>query len=154
MNSIRRHVFALFSIMLVLAAFSAPVVRANVASNETSPRIDGTFNSTVARGTYVITGSGFTPGGDVHLLFFDRNGMRLNMSQVVTATPGQSAPNSTTVPYHFSADSGTIHHVIDHACSIRVMVQAYDAQADQLSNIVLIPDLPGICTMSPRQATR
>lgn len=153
MNHFRRHFASLFAMFVIIAsATMSHPVSADVTSHNHQLLIHGEF-SKVTEDAFVITGTGFTPGEDVYLLFFDRSGMHLGIAHRVIASPSLFSGNSNTVPYHFYAAAGSIYHAIDHPCGITAMVQAYDPQLDQLSNIVSIQNLPGACTMSPRPDT-
>jgi hypothetical protein len=149
MQRFRRHIVLLFALfVLIVPGTPSTTSAANIASREHTLLLSGAQNAIVLD-EFTITGSGFTPGGNVYVMFFDGNGVQLDRSHWVTASPTYFAENGSMEPSRGYAFGGTIRDTLGSSCESADMVQAYDDQMEQLSNILLVDQGAGTCANHP-----
>jgi hypothetical protein len=138
MKRFHRHIVLLFALFaIIVPGTPSTTTAANIANLDHTLSIS-VERSAMALDAITITGSGFTPGGDVYVMFYDRNGVQLDRSHWVTASPTSFAENGSMDPSRGYVQGGVISATLDHACGIAEMVQAYDGRLWQLSNILLV----------------
>ncbi len=133
-NPLSRMAVFTLAMMFSLGVAAMFMVGSAQETRTTMPLLNGVNSLSLEEGTVVVSGTNFTPGGDVFIAIQDMWGVTsletrwTSASNHITAITRSDEPNLGFHP------GGTVYETFDHLCGQVVTVRALDAQTGTLSN--------------------
>ena len=125
-----------------LAAFGGTATAAVPAADQAGrtgragivPILTGAAATAQAPGTVTVIGEGFTPGGAVDVVVYDRWGAAPDEIRSATASRASYGPNGSQDPAIGFRRGGILREALRHPCGATAMVRAFDREAAAWSN--------------------
>ena len=137
-----RRPLVLLLVLSGLAAFGGTASAAATADDRAdrtgragvAPILTGAAAIAGAPGTIAVTGEGFTPGGAVVVVVYDRWGATPVEIRSATASRNSYGPNGSQDPAIGFKRGGILHEALRHPCGAAASVRAYDRESAAWSN--------------------
>lgn len=95
-RSFIHHPYLVWS--FVFFSFTTLAPQPGAAQSDVQPVRSSVSASTALPDSFVVSGNGFTPGGDVYIALYDQWGMILNETRWVAASESIHGPNGSQDP--------------------------------------------------------
>jgi hypothetical protein len=137
-----RCLFVLLLALLTLAAGGGSWARATATTNPLDvittvaarPVLTGVACTGGTPGILMVTGEGFTPGGNVEVLLFEPGSARPVLIRSVRASQSILGPNGTTDPALGFQRGGFVGRTVAYTCEETALVRAVDRQTGTWTN--------------------